>query len=262
MFNTQLIGRRIANYRKENDMTQMDLADALGISYQAVSNWERGNSMPDIDKLKDLSMILNVSIDELLDHEQTVNTVKKVLDDETITIDEATDILPLLKPSKINEAVEENKEAVSIKTIKKLSPYLDSDKIMDLVNKTTHSSKDLLHLAPFLDQKHLIEIINKNALDDSRLLIKLAPFLDTETIDRFASNLDVNDLHRLAPFVSTGKLDEIVSKSINKDTIKQFVKLAPFLGDQSLNNIATFCLENQLLSSLKAYLPFLDMSNL
>ena len=46
MFDMTEIGRRIAAYRKEKGMTQMGLANQLGVSYQAVSNWERGESMP------------------------------------------------------------------------------------------------------------------------------------------------------------------------------------------------------------------------
>ena len=44
MFDMTEIGRRIATYRKEKGMTQMGLANQLGVSYQAVSNWERGVS--------------------------------------------------------------------------------------------------------------------------------------------------------------------------------------------------------------------------
>ena len=51
MFDMQKIGRKISELRKSRNMTQMALADALGISFQAVSNWERGESMPDIAKL-------------------------------------------------------------------------------------------------------------------------------------------------------------------------------------------------------------------
>lgn len=44
----------------------MELANRLGISYQAVSNWERGISMPDISNLSALSEIFSVSIDEII----------------------------------------------------------------------------------------------------------------------------------------------------------------------------------------------------
>ena len=43
-FDMQRTGATISRLRKEHHMTQLQLADALGISFQAVSNWERGVS--------------------------------------------------------------------------------------------------------------------------------------------------------------------------------------------------------------------------
>lgn len=51
MFDTARIAQKIKEARIARNMTQMNLADAMEVSYQAVSNWERGNSMPDIAKL-------------------------------------------------------------------------------------------------------------------------------------------------------------------------------------------------------------------
>ena len=53
MFNMESIGRRIAELRKKANMTQMELADNMGITFQSISNWERGNTMPDISKLSE-----------------------------------------------------------------------------------------------------------------------------------------------------------------------------------------------------------------
>ena len=43
-FDMHRIGQTIARLRREHNMTQMQLADEMGVSYQAVSNWERGVS--------------------------------------------------------------------------------------------------------------------------------------------------------------------------------------------------------------------------
>ena len=45
MFNMNQVGRKIVTLRKENNMTQTELADKMGVSFQAVSNWERGVSL-------------------------------------------------------------------------------------------------------------------------------------------------------------------------------------------------------------------------
>ncbi len=59
------IGARIKNLRLGCSMTQEQLASRLGVSAQAVSKWESGTNMPDIQLLPDLSVIFGVSIDEL-----------------------------------------------------------------------------------------------------------------------------------------------------------------------------------------------------
>ena len=61
MFDMTKIGKKISQLRKENGLTQMELADKLAISYQAVSNWERGATMPDMlfpDTVKRISGLL------------------------------------------------------------------------------------------------------------------------------------------------------------------------------------------------------------
>ncbi len=60
-----ILGSNIMRLRKEHGLTQEQLATALGISYQAVSKWETGNSCPDISTLPLLADLFCVSIDEL-----------------------------------------------------------------------------------------------------------------------------------------------------------------------------------------------------
>jgi len=65
MFSMVETGKRIGKMRKNNNLTQMELADLMGVSYQAVSCWERGVTMPDISKLPDLARIFKVKIDDI-----------------------------------------------------------------------------------------------------------------------------------------------------------------------------------------------------
>lgn len=59
------LGRRIKTLRLSHAMTQEQLAQKLGVSAQAVSKWESGTNMPDINLLPDLSVIFGITIDEL-----------------------------------------------------------------------------------------------------------------------------------------------------------------------------------------------------
>lgn len=63
------IGNRISSLRKKHNYSQEQLAKMIGISFQAISKWETGNSSPDIELLSTLSKIFNVSIDYLLDND-------------------------------------------------------------------------------------------------------------------------------------------------------------------------------------------------
>jgi len=60
------IGKRIHDLRTKAGMTQTQLAETLSVTFQAVSKWEKGKAMPDIDSLPMLSDIFGVSIDYLV----------------------------------------------------------------------------------------------------------------------------------------------------------------------------------------------------
>ena len=60
------IGVQIAMLRKNAGLTQNELGERLGISYQAVSKWERGETIPDVGILLDLAGILRTTVDNIL----------------------------------------------------------------------------------------------------------------------------------------------------------------------------------------------------
>lgn len=60
------LAERIQRLRKQQGMSQEDLADALGVSRQAVSKWESGQSIPDVDRIIQLSDFFHVTTDHLL----------------------------------------------------------------------------------------------------------------------------------------------------------------------------------------------------
>ena len=60
------IGKFIADCRKRKNLTQMQLAEKLGITDKAISKWERGIAMPDSSIMLELCDILSISVNELL----------------------------------------------------------------------------------------------------------------------------------------------------------------------------------------------------
>ena len=62
----QTLGMMISSLRKEKGMTQLELAEKMGVTDKAVSKWERDLSYPDINSIPKLAEIFGVSVDELM----------------------------------------------------------------------------------------------------------------------------------------------------------------------------------------------------
>lgn len=61
-----MIGENIRAYRKKHDLTQEELAERLGVTYQSVSRWENGATYPDLELLPAIAQALSITADELL----------------------------------------------------------------------------------------------------------------------------------------------------------------------------------------------------
>lgn len=68
MFNENLV-----RLRKINQMTQEDIAEAVGVSRQAVAKWESGETIPDLERCKLLAELFGVSLDDLANYEPEDN---------------------------------------------------------------------------------------------------------------------------------------------------------------------------------------------
>lgn len=77
-------GNRLANLRKGRSITQNQMAEKLCISSQAISGWERNETMPDIDKLLSIAQMFDVSTDFLLGKQEKTTDmhVNKLFDEE------------------------------------------------------------------------------------------------------------------------------------------------------------------------------------
>lgn len=65
--NTRLVSKHLQRLRKQHNYTQEDLAKELNLSRQAVSQWETGNTIPDLETLLTLSKLYHISINDILE---------------------------------------------------------------------------------------------------------------------------------------------------------------------------------------------------
>ena len=78
------IGRYIARKRKEQNLTQEQLSEQLGVSNKTISKWENGKCMPDYSLIQKLCEALDVTLPELMDGEDATENRVRVYDDEQI----------------------------------------------------------------------------------------------------------------------------------------------------------------------------------
>ncbi len=85
---TVYLGENIKRLRRERELTQETLAQILGVTFQSVSNWERGESYPDITMLPEIAGFFKVSVDDLLGINKSENEheiVSKIAEYDNLT---------------------------------------------------------------------------------------------------------------------------------------------------------------------------------
>lgn len=270
MFDTIKVAKRIRDGRNAKNMTQMELADKLGVSFQAVSNWERGASMPDISKLSDLSEILSISISDLLGSEDKSSiSVEKVIEKEDLEISELIDVAPIVPPKTIEETVKEKKSKVKVDELVALAPFLSSKALSELVEDLeVEDVSSLVALAPFLEEETLSRLLNKHEITDSDDLVAFAPFLDEDELSEIVmKSVDKGvecNIKALSPFLSEECLEEYVMKTISSPSFSfsSIEGVLPHLDSSVVSSIFTALLEKGEKDNLVSLAPFMDGDDL
>lgn len=86
-----LFSEKLKQLRTGYNLTQEELAEKINVSRQAITKWESGDGIPDIENLKQLSLLFDVTIDELVKEEKTVKVKGKYKYKEELEIDHTKD---------------------------------------------------------------------------------------------------------------------------------------------------------------------------
>jgi len=170
MFDQQRIGANIMKARKAKGLTQMALADGLNVSFQAVSNWERGQTCPDLSNLMELSRLLDISVDALLGNEREVPPAEPT-------------------PAAVEPPAETPKTEgrLSMAELATCAPFVSREFLNRKARQHLEAGCTLWELsaiAPFLEQKLLDELALLSWDEGSSLfeIGAIAPFLSGETV--------------------------------------------------------------------------------
>jgi transcriptional regulator with XRE-family HTH domain len=273
MFNMISIGRKIAQLRKTKNLTQMEMADMLDISFQAISNWERGQTMPDISKLPEIAEIFGVSIDEILENEKGTHIVKVITEGKTkeylkqnqVSFEEFSNVAPLLKTVQSDEVFENINDKLSTKDIYSILPYI-SNEIVDKCAKKAFEIEgmdSLTSIAPFISSEVIDELaIKAFDLNGLNALVTIAPFISDNIISTCARKsyeaTGINSLIAMCPYIDDNVIDELAIKVFELNGINALVPIAPYISDNVITTCARKSYKAAGINSLTAMCPYID----
>ena len=163
MFNMKQVGKKIVSLRKSRNMTQTELADKMDVSFQAVSNWERGNSMPDISKLPQLAALFDCTVDELLDgrgellHSAMEDGIQEYVEHNEVSKEELEAAVPILRP----DQVEQLADSMLLKNgdhIEAFYPYLDDETLREVAERRIERGESIEDMLEYLDDDDIGEL--------------------------------------------------------------------------------------------------------
>ncbi len=276
MFDTVKVGRIISQKRKEHNMTQMQLADALGISFQAVSNWERGNSMPDISKLPELAELFGCSIEELLGGGASAGNVEKLAKGEGqgLSLGEIAEVAPVLTPEVLDEAVESARRgdtpsvACGDSSLQEGAEGESDDEDFDEdIDEEDEEGEDEEDEEDEEEPRRFHAFWKRTGrgarahIRDGKTVYIFGAEKSGEKRKDKAKSKRLKELVMLAPFLSSARLRELVEELRGEGyTVSELVPLAPFLSEEDLDALAELAEADG--GELAALAPFLSQETL
>jgi len=234
MFDMKKIGKKISVLRKEENMTQMELADRMGISFQAVSNWERGNSMPDISKLPELAEIFGVTVGELLGEKSALveaainDNIEECMMSQNTSAEDVNAVLPILKPDQVS-AIVANADKLNWGAIHGMLPFMDEDDVKEFALQAREQGETISAFLSFMDGDDVKEFALQ-AREQGESIGAFLPFLYEDDVKEFA-----------------------LQASEWGETICTFL---PFLCEDDVRDLALQALEKG--ERIECFLPFMD----
>ena len=162
------VGKRICAMRLGRGLTQQQLATMLGVSHQAVSRWESGQTLPDISTMLELTRFFGISVEELIEGQQ-------------------------LQPEQEEEAQQTMEvKDMNIQQLVQMAPFMSKEAVEEiaLAIPGEMSAAEMVKIAPFMRTEAVEKLIETHRPDlDWDSLRKLAPFMGRDAVDRLARSI-------------------------------------------------------------------------
>jgi len=268
MTDARKTGAYIARLRKQRDWTQVDLADRLSVTHQAVSRWETGSSFPDIVTLPRVAQLFGVPVDDLLHG----GPVAQPQEPAHVTTGDIVIALAEGRPEQVARLVRERRAdlAALIDVAQLTPPHLVTRVIAELA-EFPFTLEQLGALAPHLSQEIVRTLLDRAFAGDldRAVITTLAPFLEeallAQTIERFvAGELDAWQIGPLLPFLSLQTRNTLIAGTLDGALGPEVLaSLAPHLEPERLEAIARrLAAQPHRNGLLRALAPFLSQDML
>ncbi|WP_164522662.1 helix-turn-helix transcriptional regulator [Paenibacillus baekrokdamisoli] len=295
MLDLRKIGAYISKLRKDQDLTQLELANQLNVSHQAVSKWERGESLPDIGTLPQFAKLFGKTVDDIInagensenrEHQHLGTIVREIAENRLeqvaemvntgeVELEELVEVAPFVKASALHKVTERlDSSVLKLDVIMRLAPFLGTDKLDELVRQAEEGEivwNSIAGLAPFVSSDTLSRLVDKSIDGSLEVdnLVGIAPFLGREHVDQLVQQVEQGRLswhsvQGLAPFISRATLSRLVDRVVD-GTIdaNRIISLAPFLDRENLEKLIGGVEAEHLTPDLLASLaPFVDQGTL
>lgn len=287
----RIVGANISKLRNSKGMTQFQLAAALNVSHQAVSKWETGGALPDVQTLLALTQLFGVSMEVLLNREieieeETAETdraagfsrffsdlipeeakkaVKNAADDAGKTIIEITGNLSSRAGETLEKAVQYARKVgedleIRIKNAKADEEKPENAEAADCSEPQAGSEEIHEEEGGFKAGSEDNERVNARFRFEQ--LKKMAPFMSREKLSdlvlRFAEVNDWESIIEIAPFLSRTTVQTLIDRLITRKADRRVIcRLAPFAGADALYRLILDNLDEIDWKTVESLAPFL-----
>ena len=221
------VGKTIARLRQNKNMTQQQLAAALSVSHQAVSKWETGAALPDVQTLVALTRLFGITIEQLLEGE--------VLEDR---------VEPPKPASPFDEPIQNIGNFVN-NIVDSVGSIFRSDR----KDAGDDGARDAEPVKPVQeggegesDGQEASEAQQEAEPFDVQTLLQMAPFMSKAAVDELLlenrDKLTPADIARFAPFASQECLEKLIQTNDEQLDWDALRKVAPFLKREMVDNLA------------------------
>jgi len=221
--------------RINNNLTQLNVADKLGVTPQAVSKWERYESMPDITLLPELAKIYGISVEDILTAGET---------GQESDIADVTRVLNTFMNERVFEKV--------LREFRKTESIRDLRIPIDIFIALNARQKDIL-LELLLDMEDYVLVI-----DDIIQYLNMTQ--RAKLIKSVAENGDYDVLETLIPFMTRAVRTEVLTLLLERGQFDFIEEMFIFLSLKQKEMVIRYYADNGLDSNVKEdLLPLLGL---